>query len=539
MMLEHLSRVLQGSLSRLPVLDIEQPLATFTAVSRRAAQLEQWFDQAGPAPVPPSEKRRQALRRFLSGESLSLTDWRLLFASLADSTGKALPLLEQDSAFARVYDEVETRISSLRLSRRDWLALCYSYFAYSAEQPEANRNWLALREAINDGFAAVRQRSVREKAWMRVVERHRSLFADQAGTQLGEQVFTGEITDLSSLQIIAQIPDSSWLWQRIFAVLLARIAQIRDTDLLGQLPHLLAQGERFPRFRDAVLAACLTRYYHSEYRRTSLEQLKQHTLDAWGSPQLRSRKNAWLQHVEEPVCRMVMAWFARDDIELFFNLLKGEADVDQARLFYWLRFADQMTYTRIVMGGDAWAAHSSDFVEFRNNNKGRLGYLAGGPSHNNAVIMQLGDYLFVEFSGTGNACYVYKASKAPFKPEQERLQLNHELKQPGAAIERLPHTPRPSRPNMLDGWLLKFDEVLQQLGIVATDSPRHQQSQQLKIELDAILGADCYRCHDLRRKGGVFHIQLNRPANNHQIIALTRLGFKEVAASKGLEYWRN
>ena len=37
----------------------------------------------------------------------------------------------------------------------------------------------------------------------------------------------------------------------------------------------------------------------------------------------------------------------------FFELLRGNGDVDQARLHYWLRFANQMGFTRIVVGTDA------------------------------------------------------------------------------------------------------------------------------------------------------------------------------------------
>ena len=51
------------------------------------------------------------------------------------------------------------------------------------------------------------------------------------------------------------------------------------------------------------------------------------------------------------------------------------------------------------MGADAWSDPSSDFEEFRTKNKGRLSRLTEAASHINAVIMQIGNYFFVEFSG--------------------------------------------------------------------------------------------------------------------------------------------
>ncbi len=153
---------------------------------------------------------------------------------------------------------------------------------------------------------------------------------------------------------------------------------------------------------------------------------------------MRSKRNAWLQYVEQPVCAMVVAWFAKEDLEHFFTLLKGEAEVDQSRLFYWLRFANQMSYTRIVMGSDAWHDRGSDFVAFREKNKGRLSQLTGGPSHNNAVVMQIGNYFFGGVLRHGNACYAYRADSAPFNPDKSVLGLATELKQPARALSVCP-----------------------------------------------------------------------------------------------------
>ncbi|MBF3375292.1 hypothetical protein ISU80_17720, partial [Leptospira borgpetersenii serovar Arborea] len=113
--------------------------------------------------------------------------------------------------------------------------------------------------------------------------------------------------------------------------------------------------------------------------------------------------NKWYQYVSEPVAGMVRSWLAKQDLMHFFELLRGNGDVDQARLFYWLRFANQMGFTRIVLGTDARQDRRGDFVKFREENKGRLSNLRGGRNFDNAMIMQINDYLFVEFSGTGNA----------------------------------------------------------------------------------------------------------------------------------------
>lgn len=517
-------------------------LSGLVALKRAGAELARRFDQAEKALVPPREKRLQALNKFKREQPLTSSEWRLVFAGLADDDEVSLPVLEDDQLFGRVHQEVVGRIEQQTLTRRDWLSLCFSYFGYDENKPDHNSNWCLLREDIDHGFDAVKQRLGREKEWMRIVAHYRDLFGEGAGAQLAEEIFEGKIKDLSALQAIAQIPDNSWLWRRIFAVLLSRIFTLDDATFLQRLPELVQLGQLNTRYLNDVLSACLTRYYHSRYREQSSSLLKQAALEHWGSPQMRSKQNAWLHYVEQPVCAMVVAWFAKEDLEHFFTLLKGEAEVDQSRLFYWLRFANQMSYTRIVMGSDAWSDRGSDFVAFREKNKGRLSQLTGGPSHNNAVVMQIGNYFFVEFSGTGNACYVYRADSAPFNPDKSVLGLSSELKQPARALKRMSHSPAPRRANLVEGWLDKFDVELRTLGIVphsggSSSALPKAAGNSLEAQLAELLSPVQYQVFDNRSKGGAYQVKLARDDARAKT-SLLRLGFKPVN-NNPLVFWRS
>ncbi|MGC6738103.1 type I Zorya anti-phage system protein ZorC, partial [Escherichia coli] len=307
----------------------------------------------------------------------------------------------------------------------------------------------------------------REKSWMKTIEFYHDIFTPQAGGVISRQLLAGESNSLSSLEKIAQIPDSSWLWKRIFTVLLAQLDTLDDPQFLDKISWLLGLAAQWVRFRDDIMTATLTRYYHSIYRDQAHSALKQAALEYWDNPQLKSQQNKWHQYVSEPVAAMVRGWLAKQDLMHFFELLRGNGDVDQARLHYWLRFANQMGFTRIVMGTDAWQDRGSDFVKFREENKGRLSYLRGGRNFDNAMIMQINDYLFVEFSGTGNAMYAYRIGHAPFNPESRTLDINIHLKDKGRCVLRLPHTPRAEGYNKvrITGWMLKYDDELRQLGI--------------------------------------------------------------------------
>jgi len=550
------------------VTEQSQTLAEFRKLRQASDELEAKFERAEKAPEPPREKRRLAISKFRLAHPLNRSEWRMVFAGLADKDDADIPLLEDDQQFVRVHHEVKSRIQQQRLGRRDWLALCFSYFGYESETPDSNRNWCALREEIDKGFISLKQHQHREKEWMRIVERYRELFTKDAGNHLGEQMFNGEIEDLSGLQTIAQIPESSWLWRRIFAVMLSRIFTLDDDEFKERIPGLIRTGRERQRYMDEILSACLTRYHHAQYREQSCALLMQTALECWGNPQLRSKQNSWLQYVTQPVCAMVVAWFAKADLQHFFQLLQGDKTVDQARLFYWLRFANQMSYTRIVMGTDAWHDRSSDFAEFRNKNKGRFSKLTEAPSHINAVVMQIGAYFFVEFSGTGNACFAYRADKAPFDPERPYLGMNSALKCKGQTVKWMPHTPPPRSPTLIEGWLRKFDGELSQLGIIlqpeaaivpisshpdtstgpiastgkmgstATTPSSHPAPplESFEVQLKAALQHVYYRVYDLRPKGGVFKVELAWDDAQAKA-ALVRLGFRTLPKNP-LMFWR-
>nr|WP_321158519.1 type IV secretory system conjugative DNA transfer family protein [Pseudomonas aeruginosa] len=192
---------------------------------------------------------------------------------------------------------------------------------------------------------------------------------------------------------------------------------------------------------------------------------------------------------------------------------------------------------------DAWNDRGSDFVAFREKNKGRLSQLTGASRHVSAVVMQIGQFFFVEFSGTGHACYVYKADQAPFNPDRIKLDLTTELKQQGRELKRMSHSPAPRRPNLVEGWLEKFDTELRELGIVPQspsghNEPRKAGSQSsIEIQVAAQLRHVNYQLMDNRSKGGALMVKLARDDARARV-ALARLGFKEMNKNP-LTFWRS
>lgn len=536
--------------------DGHYPHNDFHALASAAIEMEKRFDKAEKIPLPPQEMRLAAMRRLRLAQELSEREWRMVFYGLADND-PSYPdqpiLLEDDAFFPEVNNAIKKRLETKTLKRRDWAALCSSYFAYKNPSPETNPHWCVLRGYIAQGYLVVKSTIRREKSWMKTIDFYNDIFTPQAGDVISRQLLAGESNSLSSLEKIAQIPDSSWLWKRIFTVLLAQLDTLDDPQFLDKISWLLGLAAQWVRFRDDIMSAILTRYYHSIYRDQSHSALKQTALEYWDNPQLKSQQNKWHQYVSEPVAAMVRGWLAKQDLMHFFELLRGNGDVDQARLHYWLRFANQMGFTRIVMGPDAWQDRDSDFVKFREENKGRLSYLRGGRSLDNAMIMQINDYLFVEFSGTGNAMYAYRIGHAPFNPESRTLDINHLKDQVRCAI-RMPHTPRAEGYNKvrITGWMLKYDDELRKLGIrwMAEEPVKFvDKNASSPVSLSAIKiinplrdtaiqhlvdGSSCI-VSDNRQKGGVLSVQLSTPDDTIER-ELLRLGFAPVTKEPH-RYW--
>lgn len=529
----------------------------FHALASAASEMEKRFDKAEKIPPPPYEMRLAALRRFRLAEELNSRDWRMVFYGLGDCD-PLYPdqpmLLEDDTFFPYVDSAIKKQIESNLLNRKDWAALCSSYFSYKHESPEINPHWCVLRSHIARGYPVIKAAIRREKSWMKTIEFYHDIFTPQAGSVISQQLLSGESNSLSSLEKIAQIPDSSWLWKRIFTVLLAQLDTLDDLQYLDKISWLLGMAAQWVRFRDDIMAATLTRYYHSTYRDQAHSALKQAALEYWDNPQLKSQQNKWHQYVSEPVAAMVRGWLAKQDLMHFFELLRGNGDVDQARLFYWLRFANQMGFTRIVMGPDAWHDRGSDFIKFREENRGRLSHLRGGRSFDNAMIMQINDYIFVEFSGTGNAMYAYRIGEAPFNPESGALEINVHLKSQGRCILRLPHAPRAEGYNKvrITGWMLKYDDELRKLGIrwmaeepvkfIDKKAPSPATVSDIKIinplrdtAIQRLVENTSCIVSDNRQKGGMLSVQLKSPDDTTER-ELLRLGFTPVTKEPH-RYW--
>ena len=438
-----------------------RPQHDFTQFKKATHYIIDKFDGGAP-PVPPLEKRRIAIRKLLQGTFLSPKDWSLVSYGLADPLSEGECLLQNQKVFKFIYTHFKNEVEAGVLKRKTWFGLVSSYFCFNHPNRIENPCWLALRTLIKSAFYQLKSSQSTTKKWIQVVQKHQAIFTENPSIHLAKIIFDGNLDELTEIKSILQISETSWLWEQMFFELSQYIQQIADSIFKNKIDTLIPLFSIYPQHADAILTIILNRYEKSSFKNVIHSKLKFISMDLWGSPQISLRRNVWLRHVNEDVIGMVLQWIAREDLEHFFKLLQGEIGADHRRMMYWLRFVEQMDFTYVILGNDAFHNRSKDYVEFREKNINRFGRLTGGSPSNNAFVMGIAGYFFVEFSGVGNACYVYRRDTVPFNMDGRVLNVVTDLKR---MIDLNVSGVYGNKINHSKNWESRADELLLRLRI--------------------------------------------------------------------------
>ncbi len=411
------------------------------------------FDEGRPA-EPPSRERAIAIQK-LRRQSAELTqkDWIRVAWGLCDRIEHHGLGMIDDRIMLPVIERLEHQKNTQSISRKFWFGLLHSYFSFDLALESIGEYWRKLRDLLLSSLPILVKSQARPKSWVKALLEHKELLTDKAGQSLVDDIFDKDMSKSIELLAFFSIPESSWLWKRVIQMQIEKLKSVSEKQFFEVIPKFIKIADDHLNQTDSILIGLLDRYEQSSRRDQSHQEIKDFALAHWKNPQIKSSSRWGL--VSDSVRKMVSQWFAKEDLLLFFSLLQDTGSVDKARLNFWLNFVDQIDFTRIVMGNDALFRRDSDFVDFRNKNKGRFSELVGGATSNNAFIMRIGQYYFVEFSETGNACYIYDSSQLSFDPEAKQLRLL-ELKNKRYAIDRILH---------LSDWVYSALMKLGKLGI--------------------------------------------------------------------------
>jgi hypothetical protein len=338
------------------------------------------------------------------------------------------------------------------------------------------------------------------------------LFSDEPCDRYAAELLDGKRASIDDLMRDLNVPAGSWFWDSLVSVLVKQVGELEEEVFRQRIEFAISQARELKSHRDQILSAVLNRL--AECRDKSRHTLLlEFSLEAWKSPQLRT-STLWEQ-VSPNAKKLVCTWLAEEDLRDFYELCQGDKKVDNDRLEYWLRFKHQIRFSQIVLGTGLRYSTDADAREFQRRKKGRLAALTGSGSSNNAILMQLDDYLFVEFSETGNACYGYRFSRLPFEVGSSAYSVS-DLKDRTASSRsggcRLLHQ---------RSWQAEvFDPALRQRGIYPDPEDTARSAAKPKVRISAAITSviSPRLLTEIDRVGG--SVEDNRPYGGRLLVRL-------------------
>jgi hypothetical protein len=462
--LEGLSKRLAQAVSNLASSSAE--LGRPALVAAATAESAKIFQEYGKA-LPSMEHAKAAILEFMHARPLDDRQMDLIAGVLADpirelagarpiGQGELKQLLQAYTASAR----------SGELPQLTWYGLLSSYFKYdpSTQDKADHAGWERLRSFLQETWPIIDRESGSEivPAWITVLRADPALVTAAAAASYAFGFLRGDDAAVKRLGDDLAIPQSSWFWHALVLSAVQRATEMPDADFKGMIARLIALLQSRPVFRDEALIAILTRYHRCR-ERPPHEVLVDYVVqrDVWRNPKLKAAgiATSW-NRVSDDVWRMVLGWVNERNLRDFFGILASRNDADEGRLAFWSQYLKQITWTRLVFGAETrrLVHRNAEVRELIAREEGAYATLTQGDDHD-AFMMQLGDYIVVEFSKKPNAAYVYRAVDLQFDRHSKYYAGTQEDLKYGFDGR---HAARFTHPS---GWAVDAGHTLKRLGI--------------------------------------------------------------------------
>lgn len=372
-----------------------------------SAQLQNF----GP-PVPSEEVVAAAIREFISWcgargkEPLSWMEtafvcWGLL-TPIAVFKGKTI--LDSKPLFVELLRLLDMQGEVGSVTPYLWRGLLNGYLAYRpGESGVATENWSDLRQYLSKSLPTLVSETQIKPAWLGALfDWHRSVLSQSPFDKYRAEVFSEDCPMVASLNADLEIPETSWFWPGLLLQGIGELAESSDKKFKSKIEIVLVRLKEHESCHSEGLAMLLDRYASSETTEPH-EALKFHAVSRWRSPTLERQRN-W-ERVKPETKRMVQRWLVLEDLRDFFKTLHADDAMNRRRYEFWMQFLDQMSYVHLVLGRHA----RESYPKLLGNKIGRYSELKGAGAKNNAFIMRIGKYFFVEFGEVGK-CWGYEES---------------------------------------------------------------------------------------------------------------------------------
>jgi len=419
--LSTLSQQLASAVSRL----VENPelLGKPELVEKAANEAAVLFQKSARA-LPSKEDAHSAAIALVQAKALDERQLHLIAGVLCDPLPEykgEIPLGREP--FWPLLDIYRAQADSDDLHRLTWYGLLCSYFKFNPGSAQAAEisGWEALREFLRTTWPLIDRNTGTNlfPDWVKVLRKDPDLLGEKAAARYALEYLRGNEDPTRALVQDLAIPESSWFWQALVLAAVERAARAPDEQFKGIVPKLLGLIHSRPVYRDEALIALLTRYHGCKERPIHAE-LRDYVVrkDVWRNPKLKAAGLAttW-NRVSDDVWRMVLNWVNESNLRDFFGILASRNHAEEGRLEFWTKYLNQISWTRLIFGPETMrlARRNREISDLIAREEGAYAQLLVGTRESDAFMMQIGEYIIVEFSITGNAAYVYPSEGLRFE----------------------------------------------------------------------------------------------------------------------------
>ena len=468
--------------------------------------------------LPDATETEQAKTEFIANRRIhSLKQATVVahFLFQVTNTSQDRSIIDDDELFDIFFSNnlgigrwLETKIGFTRIMR----GLTKSYLEYPAKETTSDLNF-------SGGFHKLREFILRHVGdlpsgpkcpkWISIILQNFQLFSENpCGVFASEIIESGASTRFEEIVSVFDVSESSWFRKEIIA---AQIRSVVDSDDVAFIFHLegsLANISKLHIMKVALFSAIINRYANLRDPMRN-HQLAERAIEWLGHPWIPTSEAGWY-FVDSAARGMISAWLKDDYVTAFFTKLSDDRLSDTRRLNFWRRYIRSMTQVRFAIGTSVRDARDSDLRALIAKMRGLTSYLE---SSENAFLISFEKLLIVEFSKSGNACYLYAVTNGiPFDTSRAlKTQVNapNSLKYKGDDF--LPPFLHQDRP---DTWEVRMEIMLRtQYGIFPDEASASQNS------------GDVAKTNNLKLKTVSHHAKDGEPAEGISNSARSNLDF--------------
>ncbi|MGV1017897.1 MAG: EH signature domain-containing protein [Fluviibacter phosphoraccumulans] len=344
--------------------------------------------------------------------------------------------------------------------RRPVQGLVSSYFSYDPEfaSESGKENWRFLRSYIKNNLRYLLSKT--NPDWVVECEKRPDLFSDNAGQVFARDLLEGRSSEFAEAADSLMIGEESWYLRDLILSQISYASSYSDHEfsaIVGKLLELIA-GHR--QVQDDGLAQILNRYSISAVCTLNVG-LKDAVVSLWGNPWLQSSAKRWPPSITEKSRSLITQWLKSEFIEAFFTKMAEDGSADRRRLDFWMSYLDSINTVQFALGPRSMNDRDVDMRGLRKKMDGLITPIQGTNAVGNAFVMTMGNVVAVEFSGQGNALYLYDANAGmPFdlsQPVSMPVNGQNSLKNQDVAVHRLSHQ---DAVNGFEDWESRFEYIL-------------------------------------------------------------------------------